>query len=110
MYTAVRSINSMQKIISSNSASLFYISAPQCGVCSVLKPQIERVITEQFPQIELYSIDSEKAPEISAQMSIFTVPTVLIFIDGQEFVRFSRNISISQLVEQIKRPYEMFFQ
>ncbi len=110
MYTTISSIDAMQKIISSNSASLFYISAPQCGVCSVLKPQIERVITEQFQKIELFSIDSEETPEISAQMSIFAVPTVLIFIDGQEFVRFSRNISINQLVEQIKRPYEMFFQ
>jgi len=100
----------MHEIIKTETASLLYISTAQCGVCKVIKPQIAELFSQEFPKIGLYSIDSEETPEIAAQMSIFAVPTVLIFIDGQEFVRVSRNIAMSQLIEKVKRPYEMFFE
>ncbi len=54
-------------------------------------------------------VNSELLPEVSAQQSIFTVPTVVVFLDGKEFIRKSRNISLSEFQKDIERPYSMYF-
>ncbi len=54
-------------------------------------------------------VDIEKSPVISGQFRIFTIPTILIFFEGKEQVRYSRNISMHQLEESISRPYSMLF-
>jgi len=50
-----------------------------------------------------------EAKEIAGQLSVFTVPTILIFFDGKELIRTSRNISIEQLRGQIRRYYQLIF-
>jgi thioredoxin-like negative regulator of GroEL len=52
-------------------------------------------------------VDIEKSPVISGQFRIFTIPTILIFFEGKEQLRYSRNISMHQLEESISRPYGM---
>jgi len=54
-------------------------------------------------------VDIEKSPVISGQFSVFTIPTILIYFDGKEQARFSRNISMHQLEESISRPYQLVF-
>ena len=110
MYKTVNSVEEFNEIKESNKASLFYISTPECNVCKILKPKISDLFGNEFPKITLYYVDSAQTPEISAQLTVFAVPTIIIFIDGQEFIRESRNISIAQLANSVKRPYSMFFE
>ncbi len=109
MYKTIRSIEKMQQIIDAEDIALFYISSSDCGVCKVLKPQIENLFNEKFPKISLNDINSSETPEIAAQMSIFTVPTILIYCNGQESVRESRSISLDQFTEKVSRIYSLFF-
>ncbi len=109
MNITVNSIDEMQEIIVSEEAVLFYISTDNCGVCEVLKPKIEELFRENFNKFSLYEVNSSQAPEIAAQMSIFTVPTLLLFINGQEFLRESRSINFNQLREKVSRAYSLFF-
>jgi hypothetical protein len=37
------------------------------------------------------------------------VPTILVFIEGKEFIRKSRNIGIEELGDLIARPYTLLF-
>lgn len=88
---------------------LFYFSHEKCNVCKVLKPKIHDLLKASFPKIEMFYCDTVLYPEIAGQNSIFTVPTLLIFFDGKEFLRKSRNISIDELGNELKRPYSIFF-
>jgi thioredoxin-like negative regulator of GroEL len=45
--------------------------------------------------------------DIAAAFGVFSIPTAIVFLDGREFARVSRNVSIPALVEQIRRPYEI---
>jgi thioredoxin 1 len=110
MYGSVETLGEFEKISGMGGASLFYFSGKECGVCKVLKPKIEELFEDRFDKVDLWDIDIERSPELSAQLSIFTIPTVILFIDGKEFVRQSRSISISQLAENFSRPYQMFFE
>lgn len=90
-------------------AVCFYLSTPQCNVCKVLKPKVIELIENDFTQLKFYYVDLNGAKEIAGQLSVFAVPTILIFFNGKEIIRTSRNIYIEQLKEQIKRYYQLIF-
>lgn len=107
-----KSINSFaefQKFTEENPAVCFYLSTPQCNVCKVLKPKVIELLKSDFPEIKFIYIDLNESKEIAGQLSVFAVPTILIYFDGKEIIRASRNISIEQLSEQIERYYKLMF-
>ena len=107
--TNLTSFQEYQNFITDNAAVLIYFSTPQCNVCKVLKPKLIEFINNDFPNIKMGYVDSESLPDIAAQNRNFTVPTILVFLDGKEFIRKSRNINFSEFHEDIARPYAMFF-
>ncbi|RLD02179.1 MAG: thioredoxin, partial [Chloroflexi bacterium] len=38
---------------------------------------------------------------------VFAIPTVLVFLDGKEFLRKSRHMSVDEVIREIKRPYDI---
>ncbi len=100
-------LEEIEAIIKEELGVLLYFSTPTCNVCKALKPKISQAFSEHFPIIRQIYIDSAQTPEIPASLQIFSVPTILIYLDGKEFAREGRNLSIEKLVEKIKRPYEI---
>jgi thiol-disulfide isomerase/thioredoxin len=94
-------------LIKSELGVLLYFSTPTCNVCHALKPKIIEAFDENFPVIKQQFIDASLSPEIPAALGIFSVPTIVVFLDGKEFARESRNVSVGELVKKISRPYEM---
>jgi len=109
MYQSIISLNNYEQVKNENAAVLIYFSHEQCNVCKVLKPQIAELVSSTFPEIKLYYVDTVLNPEIAAQLSIFAVPTMLVYFDGKEFIRKSRNVGISELEVLIERPYQLMF-
>lgn len=87
----------------------FYLSKKDCNVCKILKPKIQELISN-FPKINFCYIDLENAKEISGQLSIFSIPTILFYFDGMEIIRASRNINLEELKSQIERYYKLKFE
>ncbi len=100
-------LEQIEEIIKSELGVLLYFSTPTCNVCHALKPKIIEAFDTHFPQIKHCFIDASASPQIPASMQIFSVPTIVVFLDGKEFARESRNVSVGELVKKIKRPYEM---
>ena len=88
---------------------LMYFSHEQCGVCQVLRPKVEQMVAENYPELEFMYINVRKTPAIAAAFSVFTVPVILVFFEGQEFYRFARNIGVGELQRSIERPYGLKF-
>lgn len=89
---------------------LIYITSTHCQVCKSLKPKIKQMLVEHFPKMELIEYNTLESPEITAQWSVFAVPTILIFFDDHELFRYSRHLSIQQLISDLSRPYKMYFE
>ncbi|UMB62017.1 thioredoxin family protein [Lutibacter sp. A80] len=105
-----QSIENLQKIIETNSAVLLYFSTNSCSVGEALEPKVKNLTTTLFPKIQFISIDLNMSPEISANFSAFVEPTILVFFEGKETIRRSRNISVFELEDAIKRPYQLIFE
>ena len=105
----VSSLDHYRDLVDNSPALLSYFSTPDCRVCTVLKPKVLELITQKFPEIIALCIDIERSPVIAGQNSIFTAPTILVYFDGKETLRKSRNISLSELEEEIGRVYKLLF-
>ncbi len=103
-------IDDLKKEIESNAALLVYFSGENCGVCKALSPKIKEAVLVNYPKIKQLYISATEFQETAASLSVFTIPTVIVFLDGKEFVRKSRHISVGGLIEELSRPYNLFFE
>ena len=102
--------NFKKDIIEANDSVLVYFSTKTCNVCKVLRPKIEELLKEEFPKMIFHYVDCEDEMEIAAQYSVFAVPSILVFFDGKESIRKSRNVGLSQLAQEIDRIYKMIYE
>lgn len=90
-------------------AVLLYFTSPDCNVCKSLKPKVEELIRCKFPLIKMKDINVQEYPETAGMFGIFTVPVVLVYFEGKEFLRKVRNMGIHELEKELSRPYSIFF-
>ena len=103
----MQTIQNIQKTIDENLAVMVYFSAPTCNVCHALKPKLLEALDTNFKEFAVESVDISKTEDIAPHFGVFAIPTVLIFLDGKEFLRKSRHMSVDEVIREIKRPYEI---
>lgn len=94
--------------LKSNTASLLLFGGPHCGVCVAIKPKIESLIAQNFPDMALVYIDCEQTPDICAQHSVFSLPVIKLYIEGQLCLEMARSFSLKELASQIERIYGLW--
>ncbi len=103
----MQTIENIEKTIKENLAVMLYFSAPTCNVCHALKPKLLEAIDANFKEFKIVSVDVSVEQETAAHFNVFAIPTVLIFLDGREFIRKSRHMSVDEVIREIQRPYEI---
>lgn len=103
----MQTINNINNTIKENVAVMVYFSAPTCNVCHSLKPKLLEALEENFKDFKVENVDISVDEDISPHFGVFAIPTVLVFLDGKEFLRKSRHMSVNEVIDTIKRPYEI---
>lgn len=101
-------LDEIKLFISSGRIRVVYLSRPDCGVCTAVKAKVINIIRE-FPEIEGTYVNMDKIPESAGEYSIFTIPGILVFIDGKEMIREARYVSLEDLEARIRRFYNMIY-
>ena len=91
-------INDIEKSIGSHRLCLFYIKAPDCGVCNVMLDKV-RGMAENHSKLEAFYTDIIEEPLVAGRFLVYSGPTVLLLLDGREVYRASRFIDI------LRQPY-----
>lgn len=68
--------------------SVLYFSAGFCAPCRTLKPMLESISSE-YDSLQFIHIDIEESPEIAMKHHVMAIPTVSLFINGEEKERFT---------------------
>ena len=71
--------------------------APWCGPCKTLGPALEAEVTAAKGRVKMVKIDVDKAPNISAQLQIQSIPTVYAFWKGQPVDAFQGALPGSEI-------------
>lgn len=109
MFIEIKSFDEFNQLKQDEPALLAYFSTDACNVCKVLKPKVDEMVYKEFPQLKMVYVKSDVLPDIAGQQQVFAAPTILVFFDGRETIRKSRNIGIDELRREIDRPYSMIF-
>jgi len=57
--------------------------APWCGPCRAMAPAFERVAGELEPGVRFLKVDTDAEQQLTAQYNIRSIPTVMMFKNGQ---------------------------
>ena len=69
-------------VISGNSLVLVDFFATWCGPCKTMAPIVEE-IAEERTDIKVCKIDVDQEPELARQYRVMSIPTFLVFKDGE---------------------------
>ena len=109
MQHILNSVEEFENIKNSQKAFVLYITDGTCNVGENIAPKLEKLIADHFPKLKMYYSYTSNTPEISAQLSIFTVPTLLVYFDGKLYIQKSRTFSLQELATEIERYYILLF-
>lgn len=100
-------LEELQTTIKEEVGVLLYFSGEHCNVCHDLRPKIAKLFSEKFPQIKQVFLDMEENRDLALHYQAFSLPTMMVFLDGREFATEGRNVSLHQLEQKIQRPYSL---
>ena len=98
-----------ETFLQQNPLCAVYYSGPGCAVCVQLKPKLFGMLGEQFPRLAIAEVDCGEERALAADQSVFTIPTLVVYIEGREAFRHARSFGPTQMAEQLRRPYDMLF-
>ncbi|MFP4285567.1 MAG: thioredoxin [Desulfovermiculus sp.] len=81
--TSQISTQQFDELISSG-VTLLDFSASWCGPCKALEPVITQLSDQYADQAVIKKIDIDSNRDLAVQMGIQSVPTLIVFKDGQE--------------------------
>lgn len=100
----LNSIDEIEEYLKKNQLSLLYISRPECTVCHSILPKL-LVMLESYPQFHVGHINANVVQQVAERFLVFTVPAIMVFIDGKEYLRTDRFVRFEQLSEQINNMF-----
>ncbi len=106
--TPIGSVAEIEQTVATHPFVLIYFSRRGCGVCADLKPRVE-ALGRRFLSLVIREIDLDDHPEAAGSYSIFTIPGILVFVDGRESIREARFVSIDKLATRMERLYDLRF-
>jgi len=77
--------------------------AEWCGPCKTLEPILQETSSEVSGKARIIRIDVDKNPSIASQFHIRSVPTLILFKNGQQLWRQSGVVAKRQLVDLLLR-------
>ncbi len=75
--------------------------AAWCGPCRMMAPQFEAA-AKQAPGVRFVKVDTEACPQTAARLNIRSIPTLALFLDGQEIARQSGAMPAADLLRWLQ--------
>lgn len=63
--------------------------APWCGPCKAMAPAYEQAARALEPGVRVAKLNTDEAQDIAAHYAIRSIPTLILFDQGQELARYS---------------------
>lgn len=76
--------------------------ATWCGPCKMLSPVLEEVANER-PDVKVVKIDVDQEPDLAQSFNVMSIPTLLLFKDGQKVASSMGYMAKAKVLEFINQ-------
>lgn len=98
----------MLERLRSTDAVFILFGAASCQVCHALRPQLEALLAQDFPDLRGVYIDCARTPALCAQHGVFSLPVVQVYIEGSRVAAAARAFGVQELRRQLQRPVALW--
>ncbi len=92
-----------EKVLTSDQPVLVEFWAEWCGPCHVIAPTIEEVAAEYKDKVIVGKLNIDHDPGIAARYGIRSIPSILLFKDGQVSDQLVGAVPKAQIKEMLDR-------
>jgi len=75
--------------------------APWCGPCRMLAPTVDAIADEYEGKVKVGKLNTDENPQVATQHQINSIPTLMVFKDGQVVDRMVGAVPKEQITEKL---------
>src|SRR5579872_4186821 len=91
-----------EELLSSDKPLLVDFWAEWCGPCKQIAPVVEEIASEESERLRVGKLNVDDNPEIARRFEVMSIPTLILFKEGQPQARVVGAKGKRQLLEDIQ--------
>ena len=80
--------------------------AEWCEPCVAMEPHLEEIAAEKDERVKIVKVDIESNPNTTANYEVLTIPTLILFKNGQEVVRLNGFQAKDSILDKIQPHFD----
>ena len=90
-----------EEIGSATEPGLVDFWAEWCGPCKMVAPILEEIADEQAGALRIAKVNVDEAPELARRFQVMSIPTMILFRDGEPAAQIVGAKGKAQLLEEL---------
>ena len=100
---AVNDANFDSEVLKSGTPVLVDFWAPWCGPCRAVAPTVDAISQEFAGRLKVVKLNTDESGEVAMKYSVNSIPTLMLFKDGEMVERVLGNRPKADLVKLVSR-------
>jgi thioredoxin 1 len=100
---AVTRVNFDAEVLQSPLPVLVDFWAAWCGPCRAVAPTVEALASEYAGKLKVVKLDVDEAGDVAGQYGVQSIPTLILFKDGQPVERLVGNYPKPAILSKIQQ-------
>jgi len=99
---SIHSGNFDEEVLNSQQPILVEFGAVWCAPCKRLEPEMEKLNQAFGNRLRLAKVDVDESSDLAISYNVMSVPTLIMFIGGEERQRVTGFIPLPKLIEKFE--------